>query len=91
MMVTEKHPCPCCGYPTLTEPPPGTFEVCPVCFWEDDDSQFRDPEYAGGANTESLVEARENFARFGAISESHRAHVRPPTDEERASRASFTQ
>src|SRR5436853_4534948 len=35
-------PCVCCGFPTLTEPPPRTFKVCPVCFWEDDYAQFRD-------------------------------------------------
>jgi hypothetical protein len=43
-----KHPCPCCGYQTLREPPPGTFETCPVCRWEDDNIQFEDPTYEGG-------------------------------------------
>jgi hypothetical protein len=86
-MAAETYPCPCCGFPSLAERPPGTFEVCPVCFWEDDDAQFRDPKYAGGANSVSLTEARENFARLGAISEAHRGDVRPPTDEERARRA----
>lgn len=28
--------CPCCHYKTLTER--GQYEVCPVCFWEDDGS-----------------------------------------------------
>ncbi len=46
---------------TLTEEPPGTFEVCPVCGWEDDDAQARDPDFAGGANRVSLREARANF------------------------------
>ncbi len=27
-------PCPCCRYETLTEH--ATFEMCPVCWWEDD-------------------------------------------------------
>ncbi len=26
--------CPCCGYLTLDER--GTYDICPVCFWEDD-------------------------------------------------------
>ncbi len=83
-METRLHACVCCGFPTLTEPPPGTFQICPVCFWEDDDAQFRDREYAGGANSISLAEAQDNFARFGAITEEHRAHVRAPTDRERS-------
>jgi hypothetical protein len=70
----------------LGEQPPGTFEICPVCFWEDDDSQVRDPEYAGGANAVSLREARRNFADFGAITSEFKAKVREPSDDERRGR-----
>ena len=54
-------PCPCCGETTLPEAPPGTFFICPVCRWEDDNVQFADPAYAGGANRFSLDEARARF------------------------------
>ncbi|PWU04502.1 MAG: hypothetical protein C5B43_04470 [Verrucomicrobia bacterium] len=37
-----KYKCPCCGYMTFAEPPPGTFEICPV--WEDDNIQYDDPD-----------------------------------------------
>ena len=87
MIATERYACPCCGYPTLRQRPPGTFAVCSVCFWEDDDAQFRDPQYAGGANPINLAEARRNFARFGAITEEYRTRVRAPTDDEREWRA----
>jgi hypothetical protein len=30
--------------------PPGSYEICPVCFWDDDLVQLRWPTYAGGAN-----------------------------------------
>jgi hypothetical protein len=50
--------CPCCGYHTLQEKPPGTFDICPVCEWEDDLVQFNDPDFSGGANTVSLREAQ---------------------------------
>ncbi len=76
------YPCPCCEHLTLPEPPPDTYEVCPVCHWEDDEVQYRDPEFAGGANTMSLNEARRNFVRLGAIDEASRELVRQPTDEE---------
>jgi hypothetical protein len=66
--MSAKFPCPCCGYRTMSEQPPGTFEICPVCYWEDDNVQFDDPTLEGGANEESLDQARANFARLGAIS-----------------------
>jgi hypothetical protein len=53
-------PCPCCGKLTLSEN--GVYEICTVCFWEDDPVQSGDPTYAGGANQVSLEKARENWA-----------------------------
>jgi Cysteine-rich CPCC len=60
-----RFPCPCCDHLSLDEPPPGTHAICEVCRWEDDRVQFRDPDYAGGANRVSLREGRANFARYG--------------------------
>ena len=61
MSHLENHPCPCCGHPTLDEPPPGTFTLCADCGWEDDPVQAADPDYHGGANRESLNEVREAY------------------------------
>lgn len=77
-------PCPCCGFLTLAQRPPGTFDICPVCFWEDDQIQFRDPDYRGGANTVSLTEARVNFRTLGASDPNFTANVRPPHPHEYA-------
>jgi hypothetical protein len=65
-----RYDCPCCDEPTLAEPPPGTFEICDVCGWEDDNVQFEDPDYTGGANRESLRQARAAFRASGP-------HARP--------------
>jgi rubredoxin len=81
--MAPRFPCPCCGYLTLEREPPGTFDLCPVCDWEDDPIQFADPTCEGGANQESLNAARENFRRLGASSANAVANVRPPTDAER--------
>ncbi|HEP9402485.1 hydrolase, partial [Pseudomonas aeruginosa] len=43
-----RYPCPCCGYLTFDEEPCGTYEICPVCYWEDDIAQNKDPDYDGG-------------------------------------------
>ena len=77
-----KYTCPCCGYMTLEEPPPGTFDICPVCWWEDDAAQFEDPEFAGGANLPSLRQAQANFRQFGASEECFKVLVRRPEADE---------
>jgi len=74
--------CPCCGFLTLHERPPGTFEICPVCNWEDDNIQAADPTLEGGANGISLSKARRNFKDFGAISRDALSRVRKPIPEE---------
>ena len=76
------HPCPCCGYLTFDDEPCGSFELCPVCFWEDDNVQNDDPVYVGGANGISLNEARNNFASFGAIKQEFVKEVRKPLEAE---------
>lgn len=74
----KSYPCPCCGFLTLSGPTRGTFDICPVCGWEDDEVQFNDPEYRGGANYLSLNEARSNYSKFGAAKKESLKRVRPP-------------
>lgn len=75
---------PVLRYRTFTEAPPGSYDICPVCFWEDDPVQFDDPDYDGGANVVSLNEARRNFREFGASEQRFIESVRSPTPEEQA-------
>jgi len=56
-------PCPCCGMESLEVAPPGTYEICNVCSWEDDDVQFHDPDFRGGANQKSLRQAQSEWLR----------------------------
>ena len=81
-METKKFACPCCGYKTFSDKPNGSFEICPVCFWEDDPIQLKDPDYAGGANRVSLRLAQKNFIDFGASETGMVKNVRKPTKEE---------
>jgi len=48
------YPCPACGFYTFDEPP-GSYNDCAVCNWEDDAVQLRHPLMGGGANRDSLV------------------------------------
>ncbi|KQN97049.1 CPCC family cysteine-rich protein [Paenibacillus sp. Leaf72] len=81
--MTEKYSCPCCKYLTLSEEPPGTFEICPVCYWEDDNLQYAEPDRVGGANSICLREAKSNFKDYGAISLEFLDAVRLPLEEEK--------
>jgi cysteine-rich CPCC protein len=73
--------CPCCGHATLSER--AMYQICPVCFWEDDGQDSADAAVErGGPNKVSLARARANYLAFGANAESDREHVRRPTREE---------
>ena len=54
--------CPCCRYPTLGVR--GAFEICLICWWEDDGQDDVDADkVVGGPNqTLSLTAARANFS-----------------------------
>ena len=82
--MNTRFPCPCCGFLTLEEEPPGTYDICEVCFWEDDPVQFDNPDFVGGANNVSLNVAKQNFARLGVSELEFRKNVRPPRPEEHA-------
>ncbi|WP_079277523.1 CPCC family cysteine-rich protein [Streptomyces sp. CB03234] len=79
--MSDRYPCPCCGHRALGEMP-GSYEICPVCFWEDDGVQFRWPAMSGGANRVSLIEAQRNYKDFGACDQHGRRYVRPPAEDE---------
>ena len=73
--------CPCCGHGTLGER--GGFEICPVCFWEDDGQDSADAGVErGGPNQTSLTVARRNYLAYGACDERAREHVRSPRPDE---------
>lgn len=78
----EKFACPCCGYKTFNEKPNGSYDICGVCFWEDDPIQLDDPNYEGGANRVSLKQGQQNFIEFGACESDMIKNVRKPTKDE---------
>ena len=76
-MSATPYPCPCCGHQVFAEPP-GSDDICMICFWEDDAAQLRFPELADATNVVSLAEAQRNYAKFGAIEERFAGDVRKP-------------
>ena len=75
-------PCPCCSYLTLPNESPGTFDICPVCFWIDDETQFMDTLSTNGVNNISLEQAQSNFKSMGAILPKYISEVRLPKPNE---------
>ena len=54
--------CPVCGKYTF-QSGPGSYAICPVCGWEDDKAQYKDPTLKGGANKLSLKEYKEQYEK----------------------------
>ncbi len=58
----EEHPvlrmCPVCGKHKFSEP----FEKCPVCNWENDYVQEKNPSWRNGANEMALDDAKRAYA-----------------------------
>jgi hypothetical protein len=84
--MAQHSPCPCCGYFVFAGPS-GSYDICPICFWEDDIVQLAFPLMAGGANSISLHQSQKNFLNLGVSDKRFAANVRPPaaSDERDAS------
>lgn len=76
----SKYTCFICGYRTLDER--CGWEICPICFWEDDVLVQGDEDRSSGANHMTVVEAQANYSRISAISPEYLDKVRPPRENE---------
>lgn len=74
------YPCLCCGYKTLPQEPPGTYEICPICFWEDSVPDWSCQHAT--SNGVGLIQAQRNFLAFGVCDRQWLDSVRPPTEED---------
>ena len=63
----DRFLCPCCRLPTLDSRL--DFEICTVCWWEDDGQDDDDADiFRGGPNGKySLTMARHNFKSYGIM------------------------
>ncbi|MBD3944424.1 CPCC family cysteine-rich protein [Nocardioides ganghwensis] len=79
----EKYTCPCCGHRTLPEA--ATYEICPVCLWEDDGVSTDNPQQWGeGPNGISLAEGQARYRQDGRVACDAPPHfcARPPREDE---------
>ena len=82
MIQARKYVCPCCGYYTLEEY--RSYEICEICYWEDDPVQAED-HHSYGANNISLTKAQENYRLFGASDHEFIDCVHPATKLDKTS------
>jgi len=71
--------CPCCDYYTL--PKRGVYEICPICYWEDEfETEINDLDTVSDANHITLREARMNFRQIGAYAPRVLEYVLTPAE-----------
>jgi hypothetical protein len=81
-MSSTPYPCPCCGY-LVFDDPPGSYDICPICNWEDELYQLENPEEKDLVNHGvSLAEAQINFEQMGASFPTRLNSVRKPLPSE---------
>jgi uncharacterized protein YjbI with pentapeptide repeats len=86
-VTNSKICCPCCFSLTLSTR--GGFEICEVCYWEDDEQDDANAdEVRGGPNgTLSLTKARTTYAQQRVCDTLFSASVRRPTNTELTERS----
>lgn len=70
-----KYTCPICGYKTLDYL--HEYDICPICFWEDDSIVEGNDSYSS-PNRMRVSEAQANFIVFRCSSRRFASHVREP-------------
>lgn len=74
------YPCPCCGYRVHARP--CVRESCPICNWEDDEEQLRNPHSESDPNGISLWKAQRNFMKSGLSKPGRPSCAIAPTSSE---------
>lgn len=80
--LEKQYTCPACGHIVFNEPP-GSYDICPICYWEDDLTQLENFDVAGGANHMSLIEAQNNYESIGAIEERLKQYVQKANKDDK--------
>lgn len=72
--------CSCCNFKTLFGR--GNYQICPVCFWEDEGHDDTDGDGMGGGPNGISLRPRANFRLFGVVEDRFKSRVRAPKPDE---------
>lgn len=83
-IIYKRIPCPCCGnYTVIDNGAVPIVDICPVCFWQyDETAQEKSDIIIGPNHGVTFNMAKENYKKFGACSQDCLQYVRKPTNEE---------
>lgn len=87
-ICNKRYTCPCCGYFSFNHPP-GSYDICPICLWEDDEVQLRQEWWDQGGANPPLRLCQANYVKFGVCKPQLASCVRPPTAEDERDTAWF--
>jgi hypothetical protein len=77
--MSDKYPCPCCGYYTFSEQPPGTSQFCEICFWDD----IPVNQHWQYSYIDAICIAQKNFLEIGASSPDFINTIRKPASTDK--------
>ena len=78
----KRMKCSCCDFYTFTRDDL-IADICPVCFWQYDIVAQKYPTISIGPNHGiSLIQARENYQKYGVYDKQFKSRVRQPLLEE---------
>ncbi|XHC26434.1 MAG: CPCC family cysteine-rich protein [Phycisphaerales bacterium] len=65
--IAENHPyfCPLCGIKAIDTKPPRSYDICPVCYWEDESDPREGECGPAGANEYPIGVAFRFWREFG--------------------------
>ncbi|WP_437225940.1 CPCC family cysteine-rich protein [Planctomicrobium sp. SH661] len=75
-----KYTCPICGHKTLDAR--CDWDVCPICFWEDDVLENKGDRTSSANQGLRISEAQANYMVFESCSKDHERSVRSPLPHE---------
>jgi len=65
-LCNKAYPCACCGHMAF-ERQPGSYDVCPICWWEDDEVQLRPNWWNFGGPNKPIRVAQWKYQRRGQL------------------------
>ena len=80
--VRGNAPCPCCGCITIPNHGDALAYICPVCLWEIDLFIHTENESSDQNHGLTLLQARENYKKFGAVLPGLKRYCREPREDE---------
>jgi len=70
-----RHKCLCCNYLSLLTK--DDFEICEICYWEDDPLTKEVNKISSINHGLTLEDAKKNFVKFGAVEQKYIDQVKP--------------